>query len=121
MTNEEADATAANELLEYSKTQKRIACLHARIQPFAKNFTDLGSQLSNKPESIDSHTTAKGFSFLWKEEQIRPFPDSGRVTVAEFDPAELVQHLQDLQREMKQLNQLKKSLERMGHGHMLKD
>ena len=121
MTNEEMDATAAEKLLEYSKTQKRIACLRARIEPFAKTFSDLGAELSTRPENIKGRAIEKGFSFHWKEEQIRPLPDSGRVTVAEFDPAELVQHLLDLRRETKKLNQLKKSLEQMGHSHMVKD
>ena len=121
MTDEEMETTAAETLLEYSKTQKRIACLRQRIEPFAKSFTNLGMELSNRPGSIEARIVAKRFSFQWKEEQMAPFPGSGRVTEADFDPAELVQHLQDLQRETQQLDRLKQSLHEMGHSHVLKD
>lgn len=120
MTQEEMDATAASALLEYSKTQQRIACLRKRIEPFSSGFSDLGQVLAYRAESVQTIGIEKGFRFRWREETVRPMPSAPAKEV-EFDPAELVQHLQDLQRETKQLNELKRSLEQMGHGHALKD
>ena len=120
MTDEEMDTTAAETLLEYSKTQKRIACLRKRIEPFAKGFSDLGQVLSHRAASIKALSVEGGFHFRWQEETVRPMP-SRSVEEVEFDPAELVQHLQDLQREMAALEKLKRSLEQMGHGHVLKE
>ena len=121
MTDEEMDKTAAEALLEHSKTQKRIACLRKRIEPSAEGMKELGGMLSRQAESIDASVTEKNFCFRWREQRYRGLPNSNPETKFVFDPVELVQHLQDLQREVKQLNHLKMSLREMGHGHSLKD
>ncbi|MDE0342626.1 MAG: hypothetical protein OXK82_05550 [Deltaproteobacteria bacterium] len=118
MTDEEMDKTAAETLLEHSKTQKRIACLRKRIEPFGECFRELGRKLGNEPEAIAASRNEGAFRFQWSEmDRIR----RSKTTTAEFNPVEIMQHLQDLQREMKQLNRLKMSLREMGHGHVLKE
>ena len=121
MTDEEMSATEAEALLEYSKTQKRIACLRKRIEPFAEGMKELGGMLSRQAESIDASVDEKNVRFRWREQRYRGSPDSNPETKFEFDPVDLVQHLQDLQRETTQLDRLKKSLNQMGHGHILRD
>jgi hypothetical protein len=119
MTDDEKQATAADTLLEYSETQKEIACLRKRIEPFAEGFKALGTELSIRPEHIEAKQTDVGFRFAWQEAP--HYGRRGASTAFEFDPAELVQLLQDAKAAVERINRLKRALQDMGHGHIVGD
>ena len=119
MTNEEMDATAAEALLEFSQLKKRIACLKKCIQSLSEGLHALQAQLSSEPAAVQATENEGLFRFKWTETII--YRRNRKDVEVAFNPAEIVNALQDLREATKQLNRIQTSLREMGHGHMLKE
>ena len=119
MTNEEMQATAGEKFVELSQVRKEIACLGARIEPFAEGFRALGAQLSRDPEGITGMADGREFEFRWEGDPAQQRHIRPPRTRFKFDPAQLVQWLGELQEATARRESIEKCLRQMGHAHMI--
>lgn len=115
------DATAGERFVELSNIEKQIACLESRIEPFAEGFKALGARLSRAPASIKGSVGSEAFQFSWELDSDQKRHITPPRTRFEFDPAQLVQWLDELQEATVRRDRIRTCLQKMGHAHMVKD
>ena len=113
MTNDEQKAQEAQTLLDFSDTQKKIACLTAALKEAGARMYPLVSALQRRP-SVATSLDEGGTTY-----RVRSLTGSGPEEEVAIDLPKIGRLLRELEAAIRKRDGLVESVKEMGHGNML--